>query len=87
MKVIATTLIINPNTGSALKSNIFALRKAASRTIAMLMVLFATRTVLRSFSGFPYSLSITLDLLSLIGLKIVKILRPERKVSDFCCRH
>jgi hypothetical protein len=49
--VITTTLIIKPRMGSELKSNILELRKAASSTMAIFIVLLATRTVLRSFSG------------------------------------
>ena len=53
---MATTLIIKPITGSALKSNILELRKAASNTIAILTVLLTTSTVLNSFSGLLYNL-------------------------------
>ncbi len=60
---------MNPKTGSEVKSNILRLRNAASSTIAILIVLFATSTVLSSFSGLLYSFRIALDFLFLFDLR------------------
>ena len=49
--VITTASIMNPITGSALKSKSFELMNADKSTIVIFMVLFATSIVLRSFSG------------------------------------
>ena len=61
-------LIIKPITGSALKSNSLELKKAANNTIAIFIVLLATRIVLRSFSGLLYNLSAIFDCLFLVDL-------------------
>jgi hypothetical protein len=60
---------MNPKTGSSLKLNILELRNAASSTTAILMVLFATSIVLRSFSGLLYNFRIVFDFSSLLDLR------------------
>ena len=59
---------MNPITGSELKSKIFELKNAASNTIAILIVLFATSMVLSSFSGLLCSFRTDLDFLSFSDL-------------------
>lgn len=82
-KVITTTLIMNPRTGSELKSNILELRKAARSTMAILIVLFATRIVLSSFSGLLVRFNNVLDFLSFPDLKFsISSGRREKKATS-----
>jgi len=75
---------MNPKTGSELKSNIFRLIKAASKTIAILIVLFATRTVLSSFSGLLYRFRTVFDFLSLcvLSFSISSGLKEKNATSE-----
>jgi len=75
---------MNPKTGAALKSKIFELKKAASNTIAILIVLFATRMVLNSFSGLLCKLRTALDLSSLsdLNFSISSGLKEKKATSE-----
>lgn len=61
------TLLMNPSSAE-LNTNIEELINAARRTIAILMVLLATRIVLNSFSGLLYSFIVICDFLLLCDL-------------------
>ena len=75
---------MNPRTGWVLKSKIFELKKAASNTIAILIVLFATRMVLNSFSGLLCSFMTALDFLSFSDLNhsISSGLKEKKATSE-----
>jgi hypothetical protein len=75
--------MINPKTGTELKLNIFELKNAAKRTIAIFIVLFATSMVLSNFSGFSYSLRMVFDFLSFFDLKVlISSGRKEKKATS-----
>ena len=80
MAIISTR---NPTKGSELKSNNLELRNAASRTTAILTVLFATRMVLSSFSGLLYSFKTARAFLLLLLLNFsISSGRNEKKATS-----
>lgn len=75
---------MKPRVGFAEKSKSLELRKADSRTMAILTVLLATRMVLRSFSGILYNL-ITLAAffdLDVLSFSMSSGLREKKATSE-----